>query len=95
MKSRHFVAILLGWFLMVAPLTQEWPWHPVSGAPMQHWYNRNDKPFESKQDCEVDKQHVILHARNSSAANDTRPMQLYYWMMLQCVSADDPRVQEK
>lgn len=95
MKPRHFAAMLVGWFLMVSPLTQEWPWHPVAGAPMQHWYNRNDKPFESKQECEVDKQRVILHAKNSSPSNDTRPMQLCYWRMLQCVSADDARLKEK
>jgi hypothetical protein len=52
----------------------------------------NDIAFESKQQCEVDKQRVILHAKNASAENDTSTLQLYYWMMLQCVSSDDPRL---
>ena len=90
-KLRH--VLLVGWFLMMSPLTQDWPWHP-SGAPMQHWYNRNDKAFASKQECEVDKQRVILHAKNSSHENDTRTLQLYYWMLLQCVAEDDPRVKQ-
>jgi hypothetical protein len=93
---RHALAfVLLGWFLMVTPLTQEWPWHPVSGAPLKHWYDKNDVAFASKQECEVDKQRVILHARNASADNDTRTLQLYYWMMLQCVASDDPRLGAK
>jgi hypothetical protein len=93
---RHRAAyVLVGWFLMITPLTQDWPWHPVEGAPLQHWYARHDVPFGSKQECETDKQRVILHAKNASASNDTRPLQLYYWMMLQCVSADDPRLKGK
>jgi len=89
------VLALVGWFLMVSPLTQEWPWHPVIGAPLQHYYNKHDLPFPSKQDCETDKQRVILHQRTTSALNDTHFLELYYWMMLQCVSADDPRMKEK
>ena len=49
----------------------------------------------SQHDCEVDKQRVILHAQNSSAMNDTYSLRLYYWMMLQCVPSDDPRMKEK
>jgi len=82
----------LGWFLMVTPLTRDWPWHPISGAPLKHWYNRHDIAFASEHDCEVDKQRVILHAKNASHDNDTRTMELYYWMMLQCISSDDPRI---
>jgi hypothetical protein len=86
------MVIIVGWFLMVTPLTQDWPWHPISGAPLKHWYNKNDIAFESKQQCEIDKQRVILHAKNASPQNDTRTLQLYYWMMLQCVSSEDPRM---
>ena len=89
-KLRH--ALLVGWFLMAMPLTREWPWHYVSGAPLQHWYNKHDIAFESKRDCETDKQRVILHVKNASKENDTRAVQLYYWLMLQCVSSDDPRM---
>ena len=80
---------------MVTPLTHDWPWHPVAGAPLTHWYSRHDVPFASKQECETDKQRVILHARTASAENDTRPLQLYYWLMLQCVASDDPRMKAK
>ena len=97
MKISHSVAAvaMVGWFLMISPLTREWPWHPVSGAPLQHWYSKNDLPFSSQQECEADKQRVILHKRNASSLNDTRPLQLYYWMLLQCVSADDARLKDK
>jgi hypothetical protein len=92
---RHSVAFaLVGWFLMATPLTQDWPWHPVSGAPLQHWYNKKDKPFASEQECQIDKKRVILFAKNKSSANDTRDLQLYYWIMLQCISDDDPRMKE-
>ena len=95
-RLRHISALALaGWFLMISPMTQEWPWHPVADAPLEHYYNKHDLPFESKQDCEIDKQRVILHARNSSALNDTYYLGIYYWMMLQCVSADDPRLKDK
>jgi hypothetical protein len=86
---------LVGWFLMIRPLTQEWPWHPVAGAPLQHYYNKHDLPFASQRECEVDKQRVILHAKNQSAANDPYSLELYYWFLLQCVSSDDPRLKEK
>jgi|SRR5579872_145568 hypothetical protein len=93
---RHTIAfVLAGWFLMISPLTQDWPPHPISGAPLQHYYNKHDLPFASKQECETDKGKVILHVRNSSALNDTYYLGLYYWLMLQCVSADDPRMKEK
>jgi hypothetical protein len=92
---RHTAAFALaGWFLMAAPLTKDWPWHPVSGAPLQHWYNKRDIPFASRQECEVDKQSVILHQKNRSSANDTHPLQLYLWLMLECVQEDDPRLKE-
>jgi hypothetical protein len=94
-RPHHIAALLAGWFLMVSPLTKEWPWHPVADAPLEHYYNKHDLPFASKQDCEIDKQHVILHAKNSSALNDTYFLGVYYWMLLQCVPADDPRMKEK
>lgn len=94
MNFRDYTSVaMLGWFLMMAPLSQDW--HPVANLPLQHWYNKSDKPFDSKQDCELDKQRVILHARNASAANDTRPMQIYYQLTLQCISADDPRLKDE
>jgi hypothetical protein len=90
----HIVAFaLLGWFLMVTPLTQDWPWHPT-GEPLRKWY-KNNVAFASKQDCEHDKQHVILQQRNASAMNDTYTLKLYYGMLLQCISSDDPRMQPK
>jgi hypothetical protein len=96
MKHRsEMAALAAGWFLMVTPLTQEWPWHRIEGAPLQHYYSKHDVPFDSQHDCEVDKQRVILHAKNSSAMNDTYYLQLYYWFLLQCVPSDDPRMKEK
>jgi len=93
LKHRRAATLLIGWFLMVSPLTQDWPWHPT-GEPLQKWY-KNNIAFASKQDCEVDKQRVILHQRNTSAMNDTWTLKLYYGMLLQCVSSDDPRMQSK
>ncbi len=95
LSRRAAASALIGWFLMISPLTQDWPPHPISGAPLQHYYNKHDLPFSSKQECETDKGKVILHVRNSSALNDTYYLGLYYWLMLQCVSADDPRMKEK
>ena len=77
---------------MMVPLTHDWPWHPVKDAPLKHWYDKHDVAFASQHDCEVDKQRVILHAKNASHDNDTRTMEIYYWLMLQCVSSDDPRM---
>ena len=90
----HWVALLVGWFLMISPMTSEWPWHRVEGAPLRHYYSKHDVPFASKQECEVDKQRVILHIRNSSALNDTYYLGLYYYFMLQCISSDDPRMKQ-
>ena len=51
--------------------------------------------FDSKQDCEVNKQRVILQQRNHSPMNDTWTLKLYYGMLLQCVASDDPRMTPK
>jgi hypothetical protein len=92
-KIRHALSFaLIGWFLMVTPLTQDWPWHPT-GAPLQQWYTRNIA-FPSKQKCEADKQRVIMQQRNASPMNDTWSLKIYYGMLLQCVPADDPRMQQ-
>jgi len=95
MKLRHTLGFaLVGWFLMVTPLTQDWPWHPIAGAPLMKWY-KNNIAFASKHECEVDKQRVILQQRNASPMNDTWVLKLYYGMMLQCIPDDDPRMQQK
>ena len=94
LSYRHPAALLVGWFLMIAPMTSDWPWHRIEGAPLQHYYSKHDVPFASKQECEVDKQRVILHKRNASALNDTYYLGLYYYLMLQCVPSDDPRMKE-
>ena len=91
-SHRRCIALLVGWFLMISPMTTDWPWHRIEGAPLKHYYSKHDVPFASQQECEVDKKRVIMHIRNSSALNDTYYLGLYYYYLLQCIPSDDPRM---
>jgi hypothetical protein len=103
MNLRHAAAlVLVGWYLMVPPLSPSGPHYVVlRGAPLSEWII--DESFDSAAECEQARHDGILSARQSAEkAGICKPVPgstcddplLQEAVLAKCIATDDPRLKE-
>jgi hypothetical protein len=106
MKPRHAAALaLVGWYLL-APVVYKpansdsatSPYKPFTdlGAPLSTWTNYG--AFDSASDCNSERERRIARADKDATLptkTDAAVAVIESWQHMECVSTDDPRLEEK
>jgi hypothetical protein len=99
MKPRHAAALaLVGWYLMVPPITSSWPVTYDTSAPLSKW--KQGGSFDTAKECNEEKEKTAMlllqsaQNPNGTAENKQKFMQSMSAMLyaLQCIATDDPRL---